>query len=586
GYNDAALYASTNKNTSGVLHNWAAVSGGYTMELAIPWSKLGVTPTANMTIGFGVNDDDNDSARDAQIMWNGTSSNYQNTSAFGHAVLVAASDVIPPSTPTSLTATAASSSQIDLSWNASTDNIGATGYKIYRGGAQIATTTGTSYSNTGLSPSITYSYVVTAYDALGNTTGQSPSVSATTQAAPDRAAPSAPTNLIANAVSPSQINLAWTSSTDNVGVTGYKVYRAGTQITTVSGTAYRNTGLSPSTAYSYTVAAYDAARNTSAQASSVLATTQALPTTTLSITSYGATGNDTTDDTAAINDTINAAKAQGRGVYVPAGTFHHTNFTLDSVTMAGDGDVSVLVATNKAHSSIVLIGNSPAITSVKLTSPNAVVRDTTPWSTGVEVRAATNFTVGDVTVTRIGSAGIFTWQGSGPGKVVNNRVLDTLADAIHFTDKSHDIIAANNYVRGAGDDMVAIVSYLSDGAQVRNVLVQDNVVADQNWGRGVTVVGGKDVTIQRNKVARTNHGAGIMVAAENFWNTYGNDNILISDNTLTDISGPDTHQGAILMFVDPGQGANTRVRVENNTVTNARYDGIKVDGNNQDISIV
>jgi polygalacturonase len=184
GYNDAALYAAMNNNTSGVLHNWAAVSGGYTVELAIPWSKLGVTPTANMTIGFdiGVNDDDNGSARDAQMMWNGTSNNYRNTSAFGHTVLVAASDTTPPSTPTGLTATAASSSQIDVSWNASTDNVGVTGYKIYRGGAQIATTTGTSYSNTGLSPSITYSYAVAAYDAAANTSAQSTSGSATTQA--------------------------------------------------------------------------------------------------------------------------------------------------------------------------------------------------------------------------------------------------------------------------------------------------------------------------------------------------------------------------------------------------------------------
>jgi chitodextrinase len=184
GYNDAALYAATNNNTSGVLHNWAAVSGGYTVELAIPWSKLGVTPIANMTTGFdiGVNDDDNGSARDAQMMWNGTSNNYQNTSAFGHAVLVAASDTTPPSAPTGLTGNAGSSSQIDLSWNASTDNVGVTGYKIYRGGVQIATTASTSYSNTGLSPSTTYPYAVAAYDAAGNTSAQSTSVSATTQA--------------------------------------------------------------------------------------------------------------------------------------------------------------------------------------------------------------------------------------------------------------------------------------------------------------------------------------------------------------------------------------------------------------------
>ena len=62
-------------------------------------------------------------------------------------------DATPPSTPANLTATAVSSSQIDLSWDASTDNIAVTGYNIYRdgGGTPIATVTGTTYQDTGLS---------------------------------------------------------------------------------------------------------------------------------------------------------------------------------------------------------------------------------------------------------------------------------------------------------------------------------------------------------------------------------------------------------------------------------------------------
>jgi chitodextrinase len=77
-----------------------------------------------------------------------------------------------------------SSSQINLSWNASTDNVGVTGYRISRGGVQIATVTGTSYQNTGLTASATYSYTVKAVDAAGNASASSTSVSATTPAAP------------------------------------------------------------------------------------------------------------------------------------------------------------------------------------------------------------------------------------------------------------------------------------------------------------------------------------------------------------------------------------------------------------------
>ena len=93
-------------------------------------------------------------------------------------------DTEDPSIPTNLTATAISSSQINLSWNASTDNIGVTGYNIYRDTTLIDTSSNTTYSNTGLSVETTYAYTVSAYDIAGNTSNQSSSDSATTQSVP------------------------------------------------------------------------------------------------------------------------------------------------------------------------------------------------------------------------------------------------------------------------------------------------------------------------------------------------------------------------------------------------------------------
>ncbi|MEK9154507.1 MAG: LamG-like jellyroll fold domain-containing protein [Patescibacteria group bacterium] len=102
----------------------------------------------------------------------------------------------------------------------------------------------------------------------------------------DTTAPSVPTNLSATAISSTQINLSWIASTDNVGVTGYRIYRGGTQIGTSNTTSYSDTGLSPSTSYSYTVSAYDAANNVSAQSVSASATTQAPPVSTTSNVSF------------------------------------------------------------------------------------------------------------------------------------------------------------------------------------------------------------------------------------------------------------------------------------------------------------
>lgn len=89
-------------------------------------------------------------------------------------------DTQPPTAPANLAASAAGSSQIDLQWTASTDNVGVTGYQIYRGSTQIDTTTGTTYTDTGLSPNTTYSYYVKAYDAAGNVSTASNTAAATT----------------------------------------------------------------------------------------------------------------------------------------------------------------------------------------------------------------------------------------------------------------------------------------------------------------------------------------------------------------------------------------------------------------------
>ncbi len=188
-------------------------------------------------------------------------------------------DTTAPSIPSGLTASAASSSQINLSWSAATDTGGSglAGYKVYRNGTQIGTTTTPSYSNTGLAASTTYSYTVAAYDAAGNNSAQSGQAFATTTAAPDTSAPSIPAGLTASAASSSQINLSWSAATDTggSGLAGYKVYRNGVQIGTTTTISYSSAGLAASTTYCYTVAAYDGAGNSSTPGTQVCAATAA-----------------------------------------------------------------------------------------------------------------------------------------------------------------------------------------------------------------------------------------------------------------------------------------------------------------------
>ncbi len=195
------------------------------------------------------------------------------------AFRAASGDTTPPTAPSNLTATL-SGSQINLSWTASTDNVGVTGYRVERcqgpgcsSFVQIATATTTTYSDTGLGAG-SYSYRVRATDAAGNLSPYSNIASATI---PDTQPPTAPSGLTATGRG-SQINLAWTASTDNVGVTGYLLERcqgAGcsnfAQIATSTVTTYIDTGLALDS-YSYRVRANDAVGNLSSYSNVATAT--------------------------------------------------------------------------------------------------------------------------------------------------------------------------------------------------------------------------------------------------------------------------------------------------------------------------
>ncbi len=176
--------------------------------------------------------------------------------------------------PTGLTATATSATEVDLAWNASTDNVGVTGYTVYRNGVSLATVSGSplTYADKSVAEATAYKYTVDAFNAGGNHSAQSSPTTATT---PDVTPPSVPTGLSATATSTPQVNLSWSASTDNVGVTGYTIYRNGTTLTTVSGSTlnYADKAVTDATAFSYTIDAFDAAGNHSLQSAAASAST-------------------------------------------------------------------------------------------------------------------------------------------------------------------------------------------------------------------------------------------------------------------------------------------------------------------------
>ena len=190
---------------------------------------------------------------------------------------LAVSDTTAPSQPSGLNAALNVGNQVILSWNPASDNVGVTGYTIMRNSDILANTSNTTYIDINVLSSTNYSYSVLAYDAAGNVSSLSSTVSINTAASSDTTMPSVPTNLTATAISANQINLSWTAATDNVAVVGYTILRNNVIIANSTTNSFSDLSVAPSTTYSYAVLAYDAAGNLSVQSNTATATTLATP---------------------------------------------------------------------------------------------------------------------------------------------------------------------------------------------------------------------------------------------------------------------------------------------------------------------
>jgi len=297
-----------------------------------------------------------------------------------------------PTVPTapSLTSAAASSSQINLSWSAPSSNGGSaiTGYKIDRstdGGstwASIVSSTGstsTTYSNTGLVSGTTYTYRVSAINSVG-TSSSSNTVSATTSSSIGSTAPQPPTSLTTTAVSSSQINLSWSTPSNNGGsaITGYKIDRStdgGVTWSTLvansgsTSTTSSDTGLSSSMIYTYHVSAINPI-GTSAPSNIVSATTSIVATT--------------------VSITVNSVNLSGTPITGMWTELHSSNGTIlatgyTPITFKVNSGVQYTVVATNYQTTIFNHWNNGTTTSSKTITPTTSTTLTAYYSTTVSV---------------------------------------------------------------------------------------------------------------------------------------------------------------------------------------------------------
>lgn len=232
-------------------------------------TKLGEDATSPYSLSWTTSSVNNGSHSLKAVVYDATG-NSGTSSVVTVTVSNQTTDTTPPSTPTNLTGSVVSSTQVNLTWTKSTDNVGVTKYYIYRSTGTIAASviaevTTTSYSDTGAAPNTAYSYYIRALDAAGNISSSSNIVVATTPpiTSSDTTPPTSPANLAATVARRRQVNLSWKSATDNVAVASYRIYRDGIEIGRTTSLTFGDGTVRPNQDYAYTVRAVDAAGNLS-----------------------------------------------------------------------------------------------------------------------------------------------------------------------------------------------------------------------------------------------------------------------------------------------------------------------------------
>ena len=284
---------------------------------------------------------------------------------------------------------------------------------------------------------------------------------------------------------------------------------------------------------------------------------------------FGALGDGLEDNTAGIQRALDHLKA-GQWLVFPPGRYRHSRRLVvarEAVTLSGYG--ATLHASNPADQALLIQASGVSVRGFTFTAVTDRRRDA-PWESrlaiwrdGAGLPPLTDVELRDNRIVESGAPGTALANSSSSAAIfvhgvhrfliAGNEVRRSLSDGIHITGGARHGRVLGNRVRESGDDMVAVVSYLVRGdvradppqriaselqqrrerELVQDVLIADNDLAGQYWGRGISVVGGERVTITRNRIDATTHAAGVYIAREQGWGSFGVRQVVVAGNHIS-----------------------------------------------------
>jgi hypothetical protein len=308
---------------------------------------------------------------------------------------------------------------------------------------------------------------------------------------------------------------------------------------------------------------------------------------------FGAQGDGVTDDGEAIARALQALEGGGTLVFTPGKTYLKSDLVRvgrAGIKLWGYGAVLYSVVSDEqleeqggARVALHLDAPETAVYGLTLVSNMRTRVDAHPNLSGIWLSSSDQ----EIIDNRLEYVNIFVREAT-RFSIARNVVYRSTFDGIHITTDSSFGKIVGNVVRQTGDDMIAVVSYGLGEPNVGPVLIEDNDVSDQYWGRGIAVVGGHDVEIRNNRVSRTPFGAGILIHSETSYESSNVRNVMVESNQISDVQtlAPSYNpagntsragHGAIDVYGQGGQ-AVSGVTISGNTIEQSDRDAILVRG--------
>jgi len=317
------------------------------------------------------------------------------------------------------------------------------------------------------------------------------------------------------------------------------------------------------------------------------------PENSLSILDYGANGLDLGDDTAAVKNCIAEAKAEGKTVWIPAGTYRQREiFLLEGVRVQGAGMwytslIQSVPGTDwTGNGGFKITGTGSSVSDLYIDSEVCTSRGT--GGSKPLVGRGDQWSIRNVWITH---SNVGAWMSGTNGVIRNCRVRMTYADGININNGGNSytdgVLVENNHVRGSGDDGIAVLSESRYKDYTRNVTVRFNTIIAPWWASNLDLAGGQGHRIEDNYIADSGQHPGLIINMPTAYAMTSLEDSKLTRNTVLRCGGNHSGQKLGAVWIYSGTDEIRNALFEDNHIEDSIFRAVHIQGPKpQDIAFI